>query len=240
MLLCPIDDVMWHDNSPRLAVAMLLLVGLAGGCANKGGKYGGGANDPLHGDPSKFDVAKEPAISADTRYAAGQLAESAGKIEQAIQQYQEAVKADPKHEHSLYRLGLLYTQKRDFTNALNTWKQYVEATGRTANAYSNLAYCFDLAGRTPEAEAAYKYGIKIDPKNRACHVNYGMMLARMGRVPEATQELSAVLKPSDVHFNLGAAHEQMGRTEDAKAEYQKSIEADPENHDAQSRLSTIE
>jgi tetratricopeptide (TPR) repeat protein len=220
-----------------LAVALLVLVV---GCATgKNRQDRAGESNVLHANPSQFDLAKDPPISAETRFAAGQFAESQGRLDVAIEQYREAVKVNPKQESSLYRLGILYTQAKNYSEAIDIWKQYVTATGRTAAAYSNLGYGFELAGKLQEAELAYKYGIKVDPTNRVCRINYGRMLVRIGRELEAEQQFSAVLKPSDVHFSVGAVYEQMSRTAEARAEYEKAVKADPTNNQAQARLTML-
>jgi tetratricopeptide (TPR) repeat protein len=225
-----------------LSMLLIVAIAISGGCSadkNRGGQQQSGSSNPLHANPSEFDVAKDPPITAETRFAAGQFAESQGRLDVAIEQYGEALKINPKNENSLYRLGVLYTQVKDYTKAIETWKRYVTVTAGTATAYSNLGFCLELAGKLPDAEQAFRNGIKTDPSNRACRVNYGRMLARAGRDSEAAQQFSAVLKPSDAHYNLGAVYEQLGRTTAAKAEYRQAIDADPTNTEAQARLSML-
>jgi cytochrome c-type biogenesis protein CcmH/NrfG len=39
----------------------------------------------------------------------------------AVEQYREALKIDPKHQPSLYRLGMIYTQQKAYPQAIETW-----------------------------------------------------------------------------------------------------------------------
>src|SRR3989442_376459 len=82
---CAKDDAMNHADSDRLAAAKV-----------------------------KFEASESKPIAADTRFAAGQLAESQGDIANAFKQYQGALKLDPKHTPTLFRLALLYTNQRQF------------------------------------------------------------------------------------------------------------------------------
>ena len=188
---------------------------------------------------AKFEQAKEEQITADTRLAAGQLAEAGGQVDKAIIQYQEALKLDPKHQQALYRLGILYTQKKDFPPAIEAWKKYIEVTDYAASAYGNLGFCYELSGDGESAEYTYKKGIERSPKDQLCRVNYGLMLARMGRPGEALVQLKAVLKPAEAHYNLGSIYEQQGKNNQAKLEYTRALEADPTFFDAQQRLAAI-
>lgn len=189
---------------------------------------------------SQLDDAKEPAINARTRFAAGQLAESQGNIAAAIKQYEEAIKIDAQFHPALYRLGLTQTKARQFSAAIATWKRYLEVTGPSAGAYSNLGFCYELAGKRADAEAAYTRGIAADPANEPCRVNYGLMLARAGRIVDATAQLQAVLTPAEVAYNLASVYEQQGNKEQAKAHYRKALALDAEFKDARERLAKLE
>src|SRR5262245_46119445 len=63
---------------------------------------------------SEFDKVKEPKITADTWFAAGQLHESQNNVPAAIKQYQGALKVNDQHHGALYRLGVLYATTRNY------------------------------------------------------------------------------------------------------------------------------
>ena len=187
----------------------------------------------------KFETSEDPPFTADTRFAAGQLAEQQANIANAITQYRAALKLDPKHLDAMFRLGGLYVQTKQFDEAIATWQRYLKATNESPQAYSNLALCYESAGRAEEAEKAYQAGIAKDPHNQACRVNYGLMLARRDQVEAATAQLASVLPPAAVNYNLGAVCEQQGRTDAAKAYYKKALELDPKLRDAKARLAAL-
>jgi tetratricopeptide (TPR) repeat protein len=225
----------------RTRLLLALNVALIGGCAAKDPSAAARAKrQKTDAEWNSAEPQPEAAINADTRFAAGQLAESQGQADQAVAQYREALKLNPAHAASLYRLGVLFTQSRQYAEALDYWKQYVSASGGTAVAYNNLGFCLELAGKSEDAEQAYRDGIARDGASEQCRVNYGLLLARSGREAEAIEQLSAVLKPAEVHYNLASVYEQLGRTVQAKAEYERAIQLDPKLWEAQSRLSRIE
>jgi tetratricopeptide (TPR) repeat protein len=226
----------------RWMSVLVLVAVLASGCSHNKRQVGGVSSlspekaEALNAEHSKFEKSEDPPISAETYYAAGQLAESQDQPSTAITQYKSALKANPKHLPSMYQLGTLYTQLGMYVDGAGMWQQYVSATGGSAAAYGNLGFCYELARRPKEAEDAYKKGIAKNGSEQTCRVNYGLMLARQGRVEEAMVQLGAVLKPAEVHYNLGSVYEQQGKKESAKAEYQKALLIDVNLHDASKRL----
>jgi tetratricopeptide (TPR) repeat protein len=239
----------------RMTIGLLLIIGLliaagagAGGCdknkreekqrekeiaQRQKGEADANASD------EKFEKSDDPPFTADTRFAAGQLAESQGNLDNAIAQYRAAIKLNPKHLDAMFRLGGVYVQSRRFDEAIAMWQQYIKATNDAPQAYSNLALAYETAGRFDDAEKAYQAGIARDPKNQSCRVNYGLMLARRNQLDGAIAQLSTVLSPAEIHYNLGAVCEQQGRTEEAKAYYRKALELDPKLRDARARLSVL-
>ncbi len=227
-----------------IASALVVSTFLVAGCSNSnnGGITGINSDQAAQINASRdpFDNTQDPPITAQTHFAAGQLAEAQGESAAAVKQYKEALKLDPKHKKSLYRLAVCYSQLKKFPDAAATWKKYIDITGGEANGYSNLGFCHELAGEIDQAESAYLRGIEKEPKNVACRTNYGLMLARLGRTAEATLQLQAVLSEADVHYNLASVLEHQGRKEAAKAEYRKALELDPHLEDAQTRLSALQ
>jgi tetratricopeptide (TPR) repeat protein len=187
----------------------------------------------------KFETSEDPPLKAQTRFAAGQLAESQGDYKVAVEQYWEAVKLEPKYKEALYRLGIVYCHLQHYPDAIVAWKEYIKATGGDATGYSNLGFCHELAGQFGEAEEAYKKGIAKDPTSNPCRVNYGLMLARNNRIAEATLQLQTVLTPAEIHYNLASVFEHEGRKAQARTEYRRALDADPNFADAEVRLSML-
>jgi Tfp pilus assembly protein PilF len=220
---------------------VLLLIGImvAAGCAK---------NDPpgamstadqlrLRAEKDKFDTSTP--LTADTHFAAAQFAESNGDPVAAVEQYQAALKLKPDHQGVLLRLGMLYTAQQQYPQAIEIFQRLVKVSDGSAGAYSDLGFCQELAGDSNQAESAYKAGIAKEPKNQSCRVNYGLMLARQGKMAEAMTQLQVVLTPAQVHYNIASVLEGQGRTEQAKAEYSASLQLDPNLVDARTRLAAM-
>jgi tetratricopeptide (TPR) repeat protein len=219
-----------------MLAAVLLIAGC--GAANKSDPRADGSGK-INASDVRFETSEDPPLQAKTHFAAGQLAEARGDYPVAVEQYWKAIKLQPKCKEALYRLGIVYCHLEHYPDAVVAWKEYLKATDGEATGYSNLAFCYELANKHSEAEAAYRKGIDKDPNNNPCRVNYGLMLARDNRIGEATIQLQAVLTPAEVHYNLASVFEQQGHPERAKSEYRKALAADPALSDAAVRLSVL-
>lgn len=200
----------------------------------------GHAADEARSRPrDEFERSGDTPINADTRFAAGQLAETQELPARAEEQYRKALLLNPNHHGALYRLAVLCAKQKRYGEAIDLWNRYVRATNDDATGYANLGFCLELAGRTEEAETAYRKGIKRDPTDAPCRVNYGLLLARHDRINEAMLEMQTVLPESQVHYNLASVYEGLGRREQAKIEYRKALAADPQMNEAQARLDAL-
>ena len=222
-------------------VILIATAALLGGCADK-------EKDAVPRHPSAlpngadvaFEQSREPDLNANTHFAAGQLAESQQRFPEAIIQYRQALELDPKHLPALYRLAMVHTRLGQHDQALDTWQRYIRVTDDKATGYSNLGYACEIADRREDAERAYRQAIAIDPQNQPARVNYGLMLARRGDFPSATEHLSAVLTPAQVHYNLGSVHELQKRPTEARLEYRRALELDPTLTAARKRLAALD
>ena len=227
-------------------VALSLSLAVCAGCKSDNENSNAGVKglsqadaDKMNSSRSSFDQPGDPPFNVETRFAAGQLAESQNNPGAAIEQYKEALKIDPKHQPSMFRLAVVYTQAKAYPQAIEAWKKYIAATNNSARGYSNLGFCYELAGKNAEAEAAYKMGLARDPKCEPCCINYGMMLVRTGRVEDGRNLLQTVLEPAQAAYNIGSVLEQTGRKDQAREEYNKALKLDPNFQQAQARLSAM-
>jgi tetratricopeptide (TPR) repeat protein len=218
----------------RYPLAALAMIGMvAAGCATQSQIA---AESPTAAD----QTVRTGPISADTHFAAGQLAEAQNKLPAAIDQYQQAIKLNPSHRGSLYRLAVVYAEMKEYPQSIDTWKQYIQATHQAATAYGDLGFCQELAGQSDAAAASYQAGIARDAKNVPCHVNYGLMLARAGNIPGAVQAWQPVLSPAEIHYNLGSIYADQGRKEEARYEYERALQLDPKLVEAKTRVAALD
>src|SRR5947207_13581435 len=61
---------------------------------------------------TEFDSSEAPPLKAETHFAAGQLNETQGSLPLAVEQYEAALKLNPKYSPALFRLGMVYSEMK--------------------------------------------------------------------------------------------------------------------------------
>ena len=110
----------------------------------------------------------------------------------------KAIKNQPDNSSALYYLGMLYQDNKEFDKALNVYAELINNTKSGKRAYYNSAYIYLVELQDYEkAEEMFLAAISIDP-----------------------DFVEAV-------YNLGRTYEAKGNFEQARVQYQKSIEILP-------------
>ncbi len=102
---------------------------------------------------------------------------------------------------------------------------------------------FRKQGEYHNAIRWYRRALEINPDNAAVHVNWGISLLALGKVPEAGARLEQAirLKPDlpEAHCSLGMVLRQQNRLAEAAASYEKSLRLKPDFALAHLHLGTL-
>ncbi|MGN6726319.1 MAG: tetratricopeptide repeat protein [Tepidisphaeraceae bacterium] len=217
-----------------------LMIGLAvlSGCQSASNE----ADSRVHENVDDMSIADAPtpSIKPATYVAAGDLAAARGQFQMAAKQYESAAKLDPKDPAVLKKLALAYVKSDQMQAAIDAWKRYSTATDGSAEAFGSLGYAYELAGNHTAAEQTYIAGVAKHPDGALVRVNYGLMLVRNNRVDEAVKQMSAVLQPYEVNYDIAGVYQQLGRRDLAQFYYRRSLECNPNFWAAKQRLATLE
>ena len=191
-------------------------------------------------DIETIQDAPEPVINADTYIAAGDLCVSRGQYARATEQYEKALATRPKDSGLAKKIAVAYAKSGQASKALEAWQKYLVTSDYSADAYGSLGYAYELAGDPTTAEATYREGCKKHPTGALVHINYGLMLVRRNKVDQAVVEMSAVLQPHEVNYNVASVYEQMGRRDLAQFYYRRALECKPTFSPAKQKLASVE
>jgi tetratricopeptide (TPR) repeat protein len=120
---------------------------------------------------------------------AGLQAQTQGKTQEAINDYNTVLAHDPKNKYAYYNLGLIDQTAGRNASAEKNYRAALAIDPQFEPALFNLAIV-RTAPSPSEAENLYRQVITANPKNAAAHLNLGFLLASQGRQAEANVEFS--------------------------------------------------
>jgi tetratricopeptide (TPR) repeat protein len=168
----------------------------------------------------------------------GQLKAEAGNDQEAINDFNEAVQADPNCWRALHNRGVLTAQAGEFEKAFDDFSRTIKLNPQFAKAYSNRAALFMVADNLKAAKQDYIHAIDLDPNLGVAHRGCGRVCQLMGDMHDAIAHYDAAvrLSPEDSYAAACRADllTDMGRYSEAAKEYNRAIDLDPSSTQAQS------
>jgi tetratricopeptide (TPR) repeat protein len=160
----------------------------------------------------------------------------AGRLEEAIQAYDLALKLDPNYVGVLYNKGLALKELGRDTEAIQMFDKALMLDHRFKEVWYVRGTTLHELDQIEGALQAYDKALELDPCYIEVLINKGVALKWVGRLEEAIQAYDKALKV-DSHLsaawnNKGSVFEQLGRFEEALQAFDKAIELEPNNKSA--------
>ena len=184
------------------------------------------------------------ALDADPTYVPALLALveaqiRSGKTDDALASVQNLVRQHPQSAQAQLLLGRMLLRKGDWAGASAALEKAVAGLPGNAEAHARLGYAYQFTRRAPEALAAYRKAVELDPKNLDYRTTYGIILGINKDYAGGVAELNKVIaspgyKSPDAYLNLGWLYRNMEprRADESVAAYKKALELDPTNEQA--------
>ena len=161
----------------------------------------------------------------------GSALERAGKINEAIAHYEQALRIRPDYAEAHNNWGNALRQSGRIPEAIEQYEQALRINPDFAKAHYNLGVALWQAGRTEDAIGHYEQALRIRPDYAVAHYNLGTTLGQAGRIPEAIEHLEQALriKPdyAEAHYNLGIALVRLGRPQEAMGHWEQALRVQP-------------
>jgi protein O-mannosyl-transferase len=144
-----------------------------------------------------FAEARLSAIAAHQQRAA-LLSGLPGRQADAVMEYQEALRLNPDSAELHSDLARLLAQiPGRLAEALAEYEAAVRASPNSAETHTNLATVLAaIPGRAPEAVDQYRIAVALKPELMEARYDFGILLAQMGQIQPAVEQLQAALKLS--------------------------------------------
>ncbi len=163
-----------------------------------------------------------------------------GSVEEARNKTLEQIKLHPASSAGYKLLGIIYSQEKDFPNALEAFRHALELDPKSAGLHNNLGNVY-LAQEKPDlAEKEFRKALLVDAANREGNYNLGLVLMAKGKPAEAIPYFLKV-KPQDMptRFNLMKADLRAGKTAEGLKLAKEISAASPQDVQLQMTLGVL-
>lgn len=124
----------------------------------------------------------------------------AGKFEEALGKYKEALKLDPDNSTANYEIAYTLSSSKSDKDAIPYLNKIIEGNSTNkGGAYDMLGSIYDNQGKTDKAIEYYKLGIKAQPEYQGLYFNLAITYSRLGKNEEALQYLTKSLQLNPKH-----------------------------------------
>ncbi len=121
-------------------------------------------------------------------------AEEAGRVDEALQGYEAVLAMAPGHAASAINVGTIFYNCRDYARAEHFYRMATENDASYALAFFDLGNVLDELKRLPEAVAAYRRAIELEPRYADAHYNLALALERNGQRRSALRHWTTYLR----------------------------------------------
>ena len=170
----------------------------------------------------------------------GLVLERQGKAQEAIDQYEQALRLEPDFVQAHTNLGAALKRQGKVREAIGQYEQAVRVEPGDIGAHYDLGNALLQAGMPQEAIGHYEQALRLKPDNAAVHNNLAVALMGRGRLREAISHYEQVVRLTPdsamAHYNLGVALEQVGRVQEAIQQYGYALRIKPDFVQAQNAL----
>jgi tetratricopeptide (TPR) repeat protein len=132
----------------------------------------------------------------DLRLRLASTLENAGKVKEAIKEYEDLLKRMAKEDRlSVYKaLGYLYTKTGKTKSAISSYRSAVELDKKDVNLYYNLFFLYQKIGRNERADYYLRKAVSLRPADIEGRLRLAKRLIKKGKLKEAEKYLNTVLK----------------------------------------------
>jgi len=167
----------------------------------------------------------------------GVAATRAGRFDESIAKFTEAVGMAPNCADCYYNIGYAHSQKQEWAKAEAAYRKAVEIKPDYAEAWTGLSNVLNQQGKTEEALAASEKATSVGGSagggaNANALYNQGVILWNQNKFAEAKEKFAAAAKAdpnyAEAHYRLGMAHVNLGEMDAAIAAFEQYLKVAPD------------
>lgn len=173
----------------------------------------------------------------------GNILYKQGKLEEAVKQYQIAIKLRPDFIEAYNNLGNVLLEMGRVEESATQYRTALKLRPDITDIRINLANLYLSMGQLDEATIELKTASELRPEDPAIHNDLAAVYARRNKHKEAVREYQEVLRlnPESIktHYDLGMLYVKMGSKDEAGKEFETILQRRPDFLPARKALEAI-
>ncbi len=170
------------------------------------------------------------------------------KFHEYTKTFQEGADYEPSDTQYLMELGIAYTEKAMYDEAITTFKKILEIEPDHVRAHYNLGMIYSKMKMYHKAADEFRNTIHIAPQMAEAHYNLGLVYQKRGMLDNAISEFISTLdlfpettgrKKAGVHYKLGSVYYETGKYGEAIEELENALKISPNLAKAHLQMSTV-
>lgn len=146
--------------------------------------------------------------------------------------YVQMFKLDPKSWRVHQVLAQTDAESEHHEEAVAEYLEAIKLAPKQPGLHEELGTEYRILVKLPEAEAAFRQELEIDPNNVLARYKLGVMMVEKGEAKEGKQLIEDALKDKpglrNSDYNLGRAEMQLGNDEKAVEDFKRALQGDSE------------
>jgi Tfp pilus assembly protein PilF len=181
-----------------------------------------------------------PETRSNVALAMGDMLERSNNLTGARDQFEQALKSDPKSLKAALALARIEARLGRPDAALRIYQDAEKQHRRSAAIVNDKGLLLAEQQDWNAAIAALRTAVKLEPKESRYHNNLGMVLASSGAYDDAWKEFREAVGPGPAHYNIALMHLQAGHSVEARNHAERALAAMPKLKEAQELLAQID
>lgn len=153
-------------------------------------------------DPLLLNSDKPTSVGPEVFVANGQLWESTGNYDRAMDNYSKALEKEPSNSPALASIARLHYRQQQYDKAVAFFQKAIQASPQEAGLYNDLGLTLSQIGRHEEAVAAMAKAIELAPATSRYANNLATVQFQAGREDDARATLLKHNTPAVAHYNM--------------------------------------
>jgi tetratricopeptide (TPR) repeat protein len=163
-----------------------------------------------------------------------------GQMDEAIRQFQEALRPNPGYADAHDSLGTALAKQGQMDEAIHHIQEALRLDPNYAQAHNSLGWALAKRGQKDEAIRQFQEALRLKPDYVDAHDSLGTVLAEQGQMDEAIRQFQEALRLNpdyvEAHDSLGAVLAEHGQMDEAIRQFQEALRLNPYNAETHNNL----